>query len=67
MAPDRRVFECGDFTKQHVEKRLIGEKVIVPCMKHAENDTLFTVEAIEIKFSRDVFGVGLHLLARKVV
>ena len=35
-----------------VEKHLIGQKLIVPYMKDAENDILFTMKAIEMKFCR---------------
>ena len=50
-----------------VKKRQIGQKVIVPGMKDADNDNflfiiLFTMKAIEMKLSRDVYGAGLHLM-----
>ena len=37
-----------------VEKPLIGQKVIVPYMKDANNDILFNMKYIEMKFCRDV-------------
>ena len=47
-----------------VGKHLICQKVIVPYMKDAENDTLFTMKAIDMKVCKDVYGVRLHLLPR---
>ena len=37
-----------------VEKPLIGQTLIVPYMKDANNDILFTMKGIEMKFCRDV-------------
>ena len=47
-----------------VEKHLIGQKRIVPYMKDAENDILFTMKGITMKFYREVYGMGMHLLSR---
>ena len=47
-----------------VGKHLSCQKVIVPYMKDAENDTLFTMKAIDMKVCKDVYGVRLHLLTR---
>ena len=45
-------------------KHLICQKVIVPYMKDADNDILFTMKAIEMTFCTVVQGVRLHLLTR---
>ena len=37
-----------------VEKPLIGQTVNAPYMKDANNDILFTMKYIEMKFCRDV-------------
>ena len=37
-----------------VEKPLIGQTLIVPYMKDANNDILFNMKYIEMKFCRDV-------------
>ena len=47
-----------------VEKHLIGQKLIVPYMKDAENDILFTMKGITMKFYREVYGMRMHLLTR---
>ena len=47
-----------------VEKHLIGQKRIVPYMKDAENDILFTMKAIEMKLFREVYGMRLHLMTK---
>ena len=47
-----------------VGKHLICQKVIVPYMKDADNDILFTVKAIEMQFCTVMYGVRLHLLMR---
>ena len=47
-----------------VGKHLICQKVIVPYMKDADNDILFTVKAIDMKMCTVVYGVRLHLLTR---
>ena len=47
-----------------VEKPLIGQTLIVPYMKDANNDILFTMKGIENKFCTDVYGERLHLLTR---
>ena len=39
-----------------VEKPLIGQTVNAPYMKDANNDILFTMKYIEMKFGRDVYG-----------
>ena len=44
-----------------VEKPLIGQTVIAPYMKDANNHILFTMKYIEMKFGRDVYGERLHL------
>ncbi len=44
-----------------VEKPLIGQTVIAPYMKDANNHILFTMKDIEMKFGRDVYGERLHL------
>ena len=45
-----------------VEKPLIGQKVIAPYMKDANNHILFTMNDIEMKFGRDVYGSGCIFL-----
>ena len=47
-----------------VVKHLICQKVIVPYMKDADNDILFTMKAIEMKFCTVMHGVRMHLLMR---
>ena len=47
-----------------VGKHLICQKVIVPYMKDADNDILFTMNAIEMQFCTVMYGVRLHLLMR---
>ena len=47
-----------------VEKHLIGQTVIAPYMKDANNDILFTMKYIEMKFCRDVYGERLRLPTR---
>ena len=51
--------------KRHASrKHLICQKVIVPYMKDADNDILFTMKAIEMKFCTVMYGVRMHLLMR---
>ena len=47
-----------------VGKHPICQKVIVPYMKDADNDILFTMKAIEMKMCMFVYGVKLHLVTR---
>ena len=47
-----------------VEKPLIGQTVIAPYMKDANNHILFTMKCIEMKFGRDVYGERMHLPTR---
>ena len=47
-----------------VGKHLICQKVIVPYMKDADNDILFTMKAIEMKICIVVYGVRWHRLTR---
>ena len=47
-----------------VEKPLIGQKVIAPYMKDANNHILFTMKDIEMKFGRDVYGERMHIPTR---
>ena len=47
-----------------VEKPLIGQTVIALYMKDANNDILFTMKYIEMKFCRDVYWEWLHLSTR---
>ena len=47
-----------------VEKRLIGQTVIAPYMKGANNDILFSMKYIEIIFCRDVYWQRLRLPTR---
>ena len=47
-----------------VVKHLIFQKVIVPYMKDADNDILFTMKAIEMKFCTVMYGGRMHLLLR---
>ena len=47
-----------------VGKHLICQTVIVPYMKDADNDILFTVKVYEMKVCTDVYGLRLHLLTR---
>ena len=47
-----------------VEKPLIGQTVIAPYMKDANNHILFTMKDIEMKFGRDVYGERMHLPTR---
>ena len=47
-----------------VEKPLIGQTVIAPYMKDANNHILFTMKYIEMKFRRDVYGERMHLPTR---
>ena len=47
-----------------VGKHLICQKVIVPHMKDADNDILFTVKAIEMKICMVMYGLSLHLVTR---
>ena len=44
-----------------VEKPMIGQTVIVPYMKDANNGILFTMKCIENTFCTDVYGERLHL------
>ena len=39
-----------------VEKHLIDQQVIVPYMEDTDSDILFTINAIEMNFCRDVFS-----------
>ena len=45
-----------------VEKPLIGQTVIAPYMKDANNHILFTMKYIEMKLGRDVYGSGCIFL-----
>ena len=46
-----------------VEKPLIGQTVIAPYMKDANNHILFTMKDIEVKFGRDAYmGSGFIFL-----
>ena len=45
-----------------VEKPLIGQTVIAPYMKDANNHILFTMKDIEMKFGRDAYGSGCIFL-----
>ena len=47
-----------------VGKHPICQKVIVPYMKDADNDILFTMKAIEMKIFMVVYGGRLHLVMR---
>ena len=47
-----------------VGKHLICHKVIVPYIKDADNDILFTMKAIEMKVCMDVCGLRWHRLTR---
>ncbi len=47
-----------------VEKPLIGQTVIAPYMKGANNDILFTMKCIKMKFCKDVYGEWMHLPMR---
>ena len=47
-----------------VEKHLIGQNLIVQYMKDADNDILFTIKGITMKFYREVYGMRMHLLTR---
>ena len=47
-----------------VEKPLIGQTVIAPYMKDANNHILFTMKYSEMKFGRDVYGERMHLPTR---
>ena len=47
-----------------VEKPLIGQTVIAPYMKDANNHILFTMKYIEMKFGRDLYGERMHLPTR---
>ena len=47
-----------------VEKPLIGQTVIALYTKDANNDILFTMKYIEMKFCRDVYWEWLHLSTR---
>ena len=47
-----------------VEKPLIGQTVIAPYMKDANNHILFTMKYIEMKFCRDVHWERLRLPTR---
>ena len=47
-----------------VEKPLIGQTVIAPYMKDANNDILFTMKYIEMTFCGDVYWERLHLSTR---
>ena len=47
-----------------VGKHPICQKVIVPYMKDADNDILFTMKAIEMKIFVVVYGGRLHLVTR---
>ena len=47
-----------------VGKHPICQKVIVPYMKDADNDILFTMKAIEMKIVMVVYGGRLHLVTR---
>ena len=47
-----------------VEKPLIGQTVIAPYMKDANNHILFTMKYIEMKFCRDVYWERLRLPTR---
>ena len=44
-----------------VEKPLIGQTVIAPYMKDANNDILFTMKYIEMTFCGDVYWERLRL------
>ena len=41
-------------------KTLVGQRVIAPYMKDANNHILFTMKCIEMKFGRDVYGERMH-------
>ena len=47
-----------------VGKHLICQKVIVPYMKDADNDIMFTMNVNEMKVCMDVCGLRLHLVTR---
>ena len=47
-----------------VGKHPICQKVIVPYMKDADNDILFTMKAIEMKICMVVYGGRLLLVTR---
>ena len=47
-----------------VEKPLIGQTVIAPYMKDANNDILFTMKFIEMTFCGDVYWERLRLPTR---
>ena len=47
-----------------VEKPLIGQTVNAPYMKDANNDILFTMKYIEMKFCRDVHWERMLLPTR---
>ena len=47
-----------------VEKPLIGQTVNAPYMKDANNDILFTMKYIEMKFCRDVYWERMLLPTR---
>ena len=47
-----------------VGKHLICQKVIVPYMKDADNDILFTMNVNEMKVCDDVYGLRWHRLTR---
>ena len=62
---DWRIFECVDAKKRHgTRKHLIFQKVIVPYMKDADNDILFTMKVNEMKVCTDVYGLSWHLRTR---
>ena len=45
-----------------VGQHLICQKVIVPYMIDADNDIMFTIKVVEMKFCMDVYGVRRHCL-----
>ena len=47
-----------------VGEHLICQKVIVPYMKDADNDILFTMKVNEMKVCKDVYGLRWHLRTR---
>ena len=47
-----------------VEKPLVGQTVIAPYMKDANNDILFSMKYIEMTFCRDVYWERLRLPTR---
>ena len=51
--------------KRNVSRKpLIGQTVIAPYMKDANNHILFTMKDIDMKFGRDAYGERMHLPTR---